>query len=82
MVKITFTEEFEKQFKKIKDNTTKSKIKKQIQKITDHPEIGKPLRYNLKGERTLYIKPYRLIYTIKKDEIVLLRFLHRQEVYN
>ena len=81
MVKVTFTEGFEKQFKKIKDNLTKERIKKQIEKIIENPEIGKPLRYNLKGERTLYIKPYRLIYTINQDEIILLRFLHRQEVY-
>ena len=81
MVKVTFTEGFEKQFKKIKDNLTKERIKKQIEKIIENPEAGKPLRYNLKGERTLYIKPYRLIYTINHDEIILLRFLHRQEVY-
>ena len=81
MVKVTFTEGFEKQFKKIKDNLTKEKIRKQIEKIIENPEVGKPLRYNLKGERTLYIKPYRLIYTINQDEIILLRFLHRQEVY-
>jgi len=81
MVKVTFTEGFEKQFKKIKDNLTKERIKKQIEKIIENPEVGKPLRYNLKGERTLYIKPYRLIYTINQDEIILLRFLHRQEVY-
>ncbi|MBI5872433.1 type II toxin-antitoxin system RelE/ParE family toxin [archaeon] len=81
MVKVTFTEGFEKQFKKIKDNLAKERIKKQIEKIIENPEAGKPLRYNLKGERTLYIKPHRLIYTIKQDEIILLRFLHRQEVY-
>jgi addiction module RelE/StbE family toxin len=81
MVKITFSEGFERQFKKIKDGSTKEKIKKQIEKIIENTSVGKPLRYDLKGERTLYIKPYRLIYAIRQDEIVLLRFLHRNEVY-
>ncbi len=82
MVKITFSEGFEKEFKKIKDNSTKEKIRKQIKKILENPAVGKPLKYNLKGERTLYIKPYRLIYAIKEDEIILLRFLHRDNVYD
>jgi len=81
MVKVTFSEGFEKQLKKIKDNSTKEKIKKQVEKIIENPSVGKPLRYNLKGERTLYIKPYRLIYTIKQDEIILLRLGHRDSVY-
>ncbi len=81
MVKITFSEGFKKEFKKIKDKNLKEKIIKQIKKILDNPQTGKPLRYDLKGERTLYIKPYRLIYTIKKDEIILLRILHRKSVY-
>jgi len=81
MVRITFSEGFEKQFKKIKDNQTKEKIIKHIKKILEDPLIGKPLKYDLKGERTLYIKPYRLIYAIKQDEIILLRFLHRDGVY-
>lgn len=81
MVKVTFTEGFEKQIKKIRDNSTKNKIQKQIEKVIENPSVGKPLRHDLKGERTLYIKPYRLIYTLKQDEIILLRFLHRDEVY-
>lgn len=81
MVRITFSEGFEKEFKKIKDKTTKDKVEKQIRKIIEDPSVGKPLRYHLKGERTLYIKPYRLIYAVRKDEIILLRFLHRDKVY-
>ncbi|MBI2109818.1 type II toxin-antitoxin system mRNA interferase toxin, RelE/StbE family [Candidatus Woesearchaeota archaeon] len=81
MVKVTLTESFERQFKKIKDGSTKEKIKKQIEKIIEDHLVGKPLRYDLKGERTLYIKPYRLIYAVKQDEIILLRFSHRDNVY-
>ncbi|MBU2633660.1 MAG: type II toxin-antitoxin system RelE/ParE family toxin [Nanoarchaeota archaeon] len=81
MVKVTFSEGFEKSFKKLKDKTLKEKIIKQINKIIENPSVGKPLKHDLKGERTLYIKPHRLIYAFKDDEIILLRFLHRKEVY-
>ena len=81
MVNVTFSEGFEREFRKLKDSKVKDKIKKQIAKIIENPEAGKPLKYDLKGERTLYIKPYRLIYAFENDEIVLLRFLHREEVY-
>ena len=82
MVKVTFSDIFEKDFRKIKNVAIKENVKKQIRKLLDNPEIGKPLRYNLRGERTLYIKPYRLIYALKSDEILLLRFEHRDDVYN
>jgi addiction module RelE/StbE family toxin len=78
---IVFTEKFEKNVKSIKDNRLKEHVKKQIEKMINNPDIGKPLRYNLKNEKTLYVKPYRLIYAVEKDKLILLRFLHRDEVY-
>lgn len=81
MVKITYSELFEKELEKIKDQPTKEKIKKQIRKIIKNPEVGKPLKYEFKGERALYVRPYRLIYALGKEEITLLRFQHREEAY-
>ena len=84
MVKIKFvifTEKFEKEFKKIKDKGLKEKLKKQIVKIIENPDLGKPLRYDLKGEWTIYVKPYRLIYKVEGDKLILLRFEHRKKVY-
>ena len=84
MVEIKFvipTEKFEREFKKIKDERLKEKLKKQITKITENPDFGKPLRYELKGEWTIYVKPYRLIYKIEGDKLILLRFEHRNDVY-
>jgi len=75
------TKEFKKSLKNVKDKKLKIKIFKQIQKIIENPFVGKPLKHKLKGERTIYIKPYRLIYFIRENEIVLLRFLHRDDVY-
>jgi len=84
MVEIKFvisTEKFEKEFKKIKDKGLKEKLKKQIVKIIENPDLGKPLRYDLKGEWTIYVKPYRLIYKVEGDKLILLRFEHRKKVY-
>ena len=76
---IVATEKYEGDIKHIKEGFLKEKIKKQIKKIIEQPEIGKPLKYSLKGERTIYIKPYRLIYSILGNTLYLLRFEHRKE---
>lgn len=81
MVRVTYTEKFEKEIKKA-DNSIKEKAVKQIKKIIENPQAGKPLRYNLKGERTVYVKPYRIIYAFFDNEIQFLRFEHRADVYS
>ncbi len=78
---VIWTNKFENNLKKVKNKSAKAKIKKQIIKIIKNPDIGKPLRFRLKGERTIYVKPYRMIYTVIKDKLYLLRFEHREKVY-
>ncbi len=78
---IIWTQKFEQEFKKIRDRATQDKLEKQIRKIYENPDFGKPLRYGLKGEWTIYVKPYRLIYKVEGDKLILLRFEHRKEVY-
>ncbi len=80
MVNVVYTEKFEKEVKKL-DNSVKCRLFPKIEKIIKNPEIGKPLRYNLKGERTIYIKPFRIIYSFFEDTIYFLRCEHRKEVY-
>jgi len=80
MVKVVYTEKFEKEIKKL-DNSIKEKAIKQIKKIIENPETGKPLRYNLKGERTVYVWPFRILYTYFENTIYFLRFEHRKDVY-
>ena len=81
MVELTYDKKFKRLFSKIKDNSTKFKLKKQIQKIIDNPEIGKPMRFGRKGTRELYIKPFRLsyIYFPEKDMIYFLDIYHKDE---
>ncbi len=78
---VVWSDKFKKEVTKIKDNKLKEKLQKQIENIIDSPELGKPLRYDLKGERTIYIKPYRLIYAYQGTVLYLLGFEHRKEVY-
>ena len=62
MVEIRFDKKFKTIFSKIKDNSLRNKIIKQIQKISENPEIGKPMRYGRKRTRELYVSPFRLSY--------------------
>ena len=57
MVTAEFDLSFQKAFSKIKDPVMKEKIIKQIAKLKDNPELGKPMRYTRKGTRELYISP-------------------------
>lgn len=81
MVIVAFSDNFKKTFSKIKDSVIREKITKQIYKIRDNPEIGKPMMHERKGTRELYIKPYRLAYAYEKnlDKIIILEFYHKDE---
>ena len=78
---IIWTQKFEQDFKKIRDRATQDKLEKQLRTITENPDFRKPLRYGLKGEWSIYVKPLRLIYKVEDDKLILLRFEHRKEVY-
>ena len=80
-MQIIFSDEFKKEFKKIKDKSTRLKIIKQLKKLEQVPESGKPLRYDLKGHRTVRVAPFRIIYRIEKEAIIVNCFDHRKDVY-
>lgn len=81
MVKVVLDPSFEKNFSKIKDNSSKEKIIKQITKIKENPEIGKPMMYARKGTRELYVKQFRLSYFYLKDDdkVIILDLYHKDE---
>ena len=81
MVKVVFDKKFQELFSKIKDNLSKEKIIKQIQKIKVNPEIGKPMKYVRKGTRELYIQPFRLSYAYIKEEdkVYILDLYHKDK---
>lgn len=81
-MEIVFSEEFRKDFQKIKDKTTRLRIIKQLKKLEEMPEAGKPLMYNLKNHRSLRVPPFRLIYRLEENKIIINCFDHRKEVYD
>lgn len=78
MVEIRFDKKFTIIFSKL-NNFMKKKIIKQIEKISENPEVGKPMRYERKGTRELYIKPFRLSYLKDKDHVYILDLYHKKK---
>lgn len=81
MVIVSYDSVFERKIKKVKNQGDKIKIKKQIIKIIQNPEVGKPMRYTRKGTRELYIGSFRLSYAylIEENKIIFLDFYHKDE---
>ncbi len=81
MVNVHFDSSFEKKVRKIKNSALKERVKKQIEKIANSPEIGKPMKYSRKGTREVYVAPYRLSYYYAKaeDKLVFLDLYHKDE---
>ena len=79
---VIWSNTFENEVKKLKDGLIRIRIKKQIVRIVENPDIGKPLRFGLKGERTVYLKPFRIVYKIDNGILTLLRFEPRDNVYD
>ena len=79
MVTAEFNSDFQKSFSKIKDSALKERIIKQIEKLKENPELGKPMKYIRKGTRELYISPFRLSYLYIKedDKIIILELYHK-----
>ena len=75
---------FNKNVKKYKkDRETIKRLQNHIQKIIENPEIGDFLKGQKKGERKIYIPPFRLLYAYnqQEDAIYLLDFDHRDIMY-
>lgn len=80
-MKLIYTEEFKGDLKKIRDKKIQTRIKKIINKIIDNPEIGKTLKYELFPLRSVRIPPFRVLYELKGDIIILHKFEHRKKIY-
>ena len=80
--KVIPTDKFVRDVKKLRDKKTKERIDAEVKRIRENPDVRKPLGYGLKGEKTVRIPPYRLIYAVIGNNLILLRFEHRDEVYD
>jgi addiction module RelE/StbE family toxin len=81
ITQVIWTDKFKKEVTKIKDGKLRERLQKQMSNIIECPEFGKPLRYDLKDERTVHVRPYRLIHSYQGTVLYLLRFEHRKNVY-
>ena len=81
MLNIDYKKKVLKTISKIKNEAIKEKVKKQIEKILENPEIGKPMRYNRRGTREVYIVPYRLAYAYipSENKVVFIDIYHKDE---
>ena len=80
-MQIIFSEEFRKDFKKIKDKSIRLRIINHLKKLEQLPESGKPLQHHLKGHRSIRVPPFRIIYRLEQDKIIINCFDHRKDVY-
>ena len=80
MVEIRFDKKFKIIFSKLKDELLKLKIIRQLKKISENPEVGKPMRNTRKGTRELYIKSFRLSYEYIQEQnlIYILDLYHKK----
>jgi mRNA-degrading endonuclease RelE of RelBE toxin-antitoxin system len=76
-----FTDAFERSVRKIKDASIKERVKNEIKEIISRPDIGKPLRFQRKGERSVRIPPFRIIYAVEGNTVCFLDFDKRDKVY-
>ncbi|MBU2638485.1 MAG: type II toxin-antitoxin system RelE/ParE family toxin [Nanoarchaeota archaeon] len=81
MVRAVLDPKFEGKFSRIKDKGFKRRVIKHLEKLKSQPELGKPMMFERKGTREVYIAPFRLSYVYLKDEnkIILLDLYHKDE---
>ena len=66
------------------DPSIRSAAKKALERIASDPAVGKPLLYSLKGYYSFRTSSYRIIYKVRKKELIVLVVAvgHRREVYD
>ncbi|PKN73249.1 MAG: type II toxin-antitoxin system RelE/ParE family toxin [Deltaproteobacteria bacterium HGW-Deltaproteobacteria-10] len=83
--KIEFSEQAESDADKLfySDKKLLSRIINKIESLTDEPRAGKPLVGNHKGEYSLRVGTYRIVYrlAISEHKIFILSMKHRKNVY-
>lgn len=81
MVSVAYSTSFERTIKKIRDAGIKKRVKQQIVRVINDPEVGKPMRYARKNTREVYIPPFRLsyCYDAEMDLILFLDLYHKDE---
>lgn len=79
-IKVIESDGFKRASRKL-DRFIKERIEKQVRKIIANPEAGKPMRYDRRGTREVYVGHFRLSYSYLPQEelIILVDFYHKDE---
>lgn len=64
------------------DKHLKIQILKKVKQLEQNPEIGKPLGNVLKNQRSLHIGKFRVLYTVKGQDIIIAKIKHRKHIYD
>lgn len=82
MYTVKFTQEASKDLRRL-DKKYQKAVAKAINKLSQNPNIGKPLLGKLKGLWKLRFSRYRIIYQIYNLKLIIIVFeiKHRKEVY-
>lgn len=59
------------------------RVRAVLERLCENPYVGKKLVGDLKGYYSIRVWPYRIVYEIKKQKLIVLvlRVGHRKEVY-
>tara|TARA_Y100000310_G_scaffold281964_1_gene302840 strand:+ start:451 stop:699 length:249 start_codon:yes stop_codon:yes gene_type:complete len=79
MLTIEHSSQFLSLLRKVKNKADQDRIKKQIRKIIENPDVGKPMKYTRKGTREVYIGSFRLSYAYLQEEerLIFLDLYHK-----
>jgi mRNA interferase RelE/StbE len=82
MYKILYTSEAKSAIDKLHPQK-KNQIKDAIERIAENPEMGKHLTHELKGLSSYRSGDYRIIYRVRRVEIliIILAIGHRKDIY-
>lgn len=79
-MKIKYKPSAAKQLLKLPQSEKKKVIKK-LELLAKNPYAGKVLRGELEGLRSLRAWPYRIVYEVENNSLIILSITHRQSVY-
>jgi mRNA-degrading endonuclease RelE of RelBE toxin-antitoxin system len=80
-MEIRLSEAFLRDYERIRDKSLRLRVNKALLKLKDNPEVGKPLKYGYKGNRTLRVSPFRIFYRLEGSIIRVTGFEHRDRAY-
>tara|TARA_Y100000310_G_scaffold296423_1_gene328667 strand:- start:499 stop:750 length:252 start_codon:yes stop_codon:yes gene_type:complete len=82
MYNSVFTKSFSNDVKDIKkDKVLFQRLKKKIGEILDNPEHFPIKKYNLKGKSGAHVGSFVIVFEIKGNDVVFLKFKHHDYAY-